>query len=383
MFSWFRRGMKTPLLIVCLLLLACTSEHPSDSIRIGVNFPLTGGLAVYGQPLLEGFTLGLEEVNAARGVHGKPLQIIVEDNAGDPRTAIQAAQKLMDSDQVHLMITTMVGPTGAIVPLTEKEHLPLLYAAATDGFADKNQYVFKDSVDAYYDCQLLGQEALKRGMKRVALFGTLGEFTEDCKRALQEDLTGQGELVLYDTYSKGDTDFRTELTKLQSKKPDVVFLSLYADDCMVLWQQIQELNVHIPFMLPFSQSGCGEERAMASMQRFPGAIIALDFIVDKQGKEYRTFITHFRERFHKEPDMPFFTILAYDWAHYLALTFEKCIDPSDRECLKKALEQVDYTGALGEVLFKPTHATFRPRIVIEYQNGNWMSLNGEKGLSVS
>ena len=117
------------------------------------------------------------------------------------------------------------------------------------------------------------------------------------------------------------------------------------------------------------------------MKTFSSTVIGLDFVVDKQGPEYKTFITNFRKKYNKEPDIPFFTILAYDWAHYIAQAFEKCVNLNDRECVKKAMEQVEYTGALGVVKFKATHATWRPRMVIEYKNGKWISPSGEKGLS--
>ncbi len=335
---------------------------------------MTGGLSVYGEPLYEGLMLGIEEVNKAGGVNGRPLQVILEDNGGKPQNAVSAAQKLIETDNINIMLSTMVGPTGAIVPIAENNKKVLLYAAATDSFAEKNTNVFKDSVDARYDCEVLVAEALRRGMKHIALLGAIGEFTEDCKKSIEQGLsTGKGELVLYETYEHGATDFRTQLTKIKAKEPDVVFLSAYADDCILIWKQVKELQVDIPYMLPFTQTGCGEERSMQEIRDFPAEIMGLDFIVDETSEEYQKFITGFHAKYNKEPSLPFFTTLAYDWTHYIAKAFEQCQDPSDSQCLRSALEKTNYKGALGELTFRPTHAVFRERVMIEYKNGKWMN----------
>lgn len=368
-------------IIVSLLLTACQSQSDitaqavaEQPIKIGVNFPMTGGLSIYGEPLFEGLSLGVEEINAAGGVNGKQIQLILEDNGGDPKKAVSAAQKLLDTDQVHMMITTMVGPTGAIAPITEAKKKVLIYAAATDKFAEKNKYVFKDSVDAKYDCEILAAEALKSNMNKIALLGAIAEFTEDCKKSIQEGIfkTGKGEILSYETYEHGETDFKTKLTKIKAKNPDVVFLSAYSDDCLQIWKQAKELDVNIPYMLPFTQTGCGEEKAISIAGGINVSIIGLDFVVDKTKPEYKQFITGFKQKYNKNPSLPFFTTLAYDWAHYIAKALEQCPDPEDSECLKTKLEQTDYKGALGQLTYKPTHATFRERIPIMYKDGVWV-----------
>lgn len=365
-------------IITLLFLAACQNQSDITAqavaerpITMGVNFPMTGGLSVYGEPLLEGFSLGVDEVNKAGGVNGRPIKIVLEDNGGDPKRAVNAAQKLIETDGVDIQLTTLVGPTGAIAPIAESQKKVLLYAAAVDTFAEQNTWVFKDSVDAGYDCEVLIKEALKQGMARVAIFGALAEFTLECRESIDQGLAGNGTLVAYETYNQGDTDFRAQLTKIKAKAPDVVFLPAYSNDCIQIWKQIKELKLDTPFMLPFTQSGCGDAKAMDELQGTPLQIIGLDFVVDMQSKEYEDFIAGFRAKYGKEPSLPFFTMLAYDWAHYLAKAFEKCPDASDSECVRTALEQAKHTGALGYIEYTPKHTTFRPRALIEWKDGVW------------
>ena len=249
------------LMIAIIILLSSCSSNTDQStkatIKIGVDFPLSGGLAVYGIPLLEGLQLGVEEINEQGGVNGIPIKLVVENNEGNPTSAATAAQKLIDSDKVDLVVSTMVGPTGAIAPITDQNKKILLYAAAADSFAEKYKYVFKDSIDAYVDCKLMAEYGVKNGWKTVAILGADAEFTLKCQDAIK---TTQLQIVAYEKYVKGDVDYRTQLTKIKSLNADVIVLSAYADDCIFIWQQIREIHPGGILFLPFTQTGCGEQR---------------------------------------------------------------------------------------------------------------------------
>jgi len=234
--------------------------------------------------------------------------------------------------------------------------------------------VFKDSVDSYYDCTVLAEYALEQGWTTFALFGAHAEFTENCKEALDVALADKGELLAYEPYPIGDRDYRTSLTKIRELKPDAVFLPSFSDDCIQIWKQIQELQFDTNYLLPFTQSGCGELKAMKQLKGFNPHVTGLEFEFDTKSKEYQQFITAFREKYDKEPTLFFFTMLGYDWAHYIAEAFEKCPDSSDDHCLRTALEQTDYDGVLGHVSYKPEHTTVRPRKLIEWKNEQWIDL---------
>src|SRR5262245_31374031 len=71
-----------------------------EPILIGAILPLTGSSAIWGVPTREGAELAVEVANAAGGVHGRKLRLIVEDTTGDPKTAVSALQKLLTVDKV-------------------------------------------------------------------------------------------------------------------------------------------------------------------------------------------------------------------------------------------------------------------------------------------
>ena len=358
------------MLCVLLILAACSPTGnvvQEETVLIGVNFPLTGtGLSVYGESLLDGLLLGVEHAN--ENIPGKNIQLIVEDNEGKPTKSAIAMRKLTSEDEVHGVVTTMVPIIGPSAPIAEQERIPMLYAAATEKFAEQYTWVFKDSIDAYLDCSELTKEANRRGYS-LALFGTLAEFTASCKEGIRDN---GGSLIVDAHYMRGDNDFRTQFAKIHNSGADAVFLSGYADDCAIMWQQARELGMETVFLVPFTQTGCGEPNAMAPTEGWDATILGLEFVVDKESKEYQDFVTGFREKYGRDPSLSFFTTLAYDWVHYLKKAFNECDDPADSECVRSALEQVEHTGALGPVHFKENHATFRPRYPIEYIDGAWI-----------
>jgi len=365
-------------ILMLAILLGCASEtstkETTETIKIGVNFPMSGGLSVYGEPLLEGLQIAVEEVNANGGVNGKSFELIVEDNRGVPTDAVTAMQKLISQD-VALVMSTMVGLTGAITPVAEQNKQVLLYAAAADTFAEDNTFVFKDSVDAFYDCELLGNFVAEQGAERVGLFGTDAEFTRKCEEGIKQKTNLSLDVAEYYVKDAKNTevDYRTALTKLKAANVDAIFLSAYADDCLLIWKQINELGINKPFLIPFTQTGCGEDKA----SEFIGTgkeVIGLDFVVNKASPEFTKFITSFREKYNKEPSLLFFTALAYDWAHYVAEALENCPDATDSECVKKELEQIKHTGAWGDVEFTAKHTTKRPRQFIEFSDKSWKVL---------
>ena len=69
----------------------------------------------------------------------------------------------------------------------------------------------------------------------------------------------------------------------------------------------------------------------------------------------------------------FFTVLSYDWAHYVSEAIKKC-DSTEVDCLKLALESTNYTGAWGDVTYSPLHATKRPRKLVAYKQGIWQDI---------
>ena len=140
---------KIKWMVVLAVILSLTAVLPAaaakKSIKIGVVLPLSGGFEIYGNLGVRGAKMAVAEINAAGGVlDGRPLELIVEDNKTDPKTAVEKAKKLILRDKV----VAVMGPVSsaardAMTPVAEKYKTPLLYGIDYEGGVC-NRYVFLD-----------------------------------------------------------------------------------------------------------------------------------------------------------------------------------------------------------------------------------------------
>jgi urea transport system substrate-binding protein len=132
-------------LVCCACLMNVTIAMSADSIKIGAVLPFSGGVELYGGQAKLGIDLAVEEINAAGGILGRPVEVIYEDDKTDPAAASEATRKLIEHDGV----LAVVGPITsrnlhAIVPAVERLKTPLLYATHYEG-GKCSRYVFSFS----------------------------------------------------------------------------------------------------------------------------------------------------------------------------------------------------------------------------------------------
>ena len=137
--------------------LPATVVAEKKPIKIGVVLPLSGGFEIYGNLGVRGAKMAVAEINAAGGVlDGRPLELIIEDNKTDPKTAVEKAKKLILRDKV----VAVMGPVSsaardAMTPVAEKYKTPLLYGIDYEGGVC-NRYVFLYSAIPDHDMDKCG-----------------------------------------------------------------------------------------------------------------------------------------------------------------------------------------------------------------------------------
>src|SRR5450631_121054 len=128
----------------CALLFA-TAVLAAAPIKIGALFAVTGPAAFLGEPERNSAKMVIDEINAAGGVKGRKLELVVYDTAGDATKAVQLATKLIKNDKVAAIIgPSTTGESMAVIPVAEKEHIPLISCSAGSKITDPvKHWVFK------------------------------------------------------------------------------------------------------------------------------------------------------------------------------------------------------------------------------------------------
>jgi branched-chain amino acid transport system substrate-binding protein len=183
-------------LALLLALLVTTPAPAADPIRVGFLAPLSGIFAQAGKDMLDGLRMGLEQ--AGGQVAGRKLELIEEDDEGNPATAQAKYRKLVQQDKVHVLTGVLLSNIGyALVPPIERDELPSLYLTTPDDLTKRRppKWILRSNFAASQPMHALGDYAAKTlKYKRVAAIAMDNNFGHECIGGFQrvfEDAGGR------------------------------------------------------------------------------------------------------------------------------------------------------------------------------------------------
>ena len=229
-----------------------------ETIKVGVLGPLTGDVSVYGQAVVNGATLYLKQVNEAGGVNGKQLEIISMDEQGDETQAVTCFTKMVDQGLTALVGDVTTAPTLAVAAESAEYNMPMVTASATaeavtyDAETDTvNENVFRATfTDPFQGIKMADYAYEKLGYTEAAVIFEKGaDYNEGLAENFVTEFESKGGTVVDDeSYSKGDVDFKTQLTSIMGKNPQVVFCPNYYEDVSKILKQARDIGMTCPFL---------------------------------------------------------------------------------------------------------------------------------------
>lgn len=239
----------------CLLfaLAACVMANvagAADSVKIGLMAPLTGSWASEGQEMKQIVELLAEEVNAKGGVLGKQVELITEDDGGDPKTAALAAQKLSTQGVVAVIGTYGSSVTEASQTIyDENQIIQIANGSTAVRLTEKGlQYFFRTSTRDDEQGRVAAQTVEKKGWKKVAILHDNTTYAKGLADEAKALLEGKVEIVFYDALTPGERDYTAILTKLKAAGPDGIFFTGYYPEAGLLLKQKKEMGWDAPFL---------------------------------------------------------------------------------------------------------------------------------------
>ena len=235
-------------LVAALFLGAVGAAYAQETIKVGVIQPLTGSVADNGLTFVNGAKLAVARQNAAGGVLGKKIELVVEDGQCQPAPSVSAAQKLLDRDKVPVLVGAFCSSaTAAVMPVAEQRRIPLLTGVSSKAdLTDKGMKYFFRSAETDRVMSLTFSKILadKLQLKNVAYIGV----NDDWGRGSVEDFAAQMEKLgvktaMKEYYEHGTTDYYTLLTKLGASKADGVFVAAETQDGAIFVKQFKELGL--------------------------------------------------------------------------------------------------------------------------------------------
>jgi branched-chain amino acid transport system substrate-binding protein len=290
-----------------------TTPTTNEPIKIGAILPLTGDFAEYGNDELSALELFVEEWNSK---NDRNIKLLVEDNRTDPKEAISALNRLLlENPKAFLTLGSSI--SLSLQPIITEKQIPTLTVAANSdtakGFMIQNNVTSDDYVN------LIAEEILAKNVKKVGLILR----NDDFGKALGESLVGKIKNkveIAEELVSPDESDFRTPITKIKSKNPDVVFVAHTGKKLGLLISQIRNLMGNI---LIYSEI----EVSYPEVKEAAGAnyynIKYADLNVDYNRPDLKAFKEKYVAKFNKEPSLD--SILAYNEMLMLSncLSYEK------------------------------------------------------------
>ena len=230
-------------------LVAQEKKETKEPIKIGAMFAITGGASNLGEPERNTAVMYVEKINAAGGVLGRPIELIVEDTEGNETKTVNIVKKLITKDNVVAIIgPSRSGTTMAVIPIVEQYKVPLISCAAAEAIAvPVKKYVFKTpQKDSDAAIRIL-EHMQKKGIKKIAVMSETTGFGDQGRLQLKKYAPQYGvEVVADETYGPNDTDMTAQLTKIKALPVQAVVNWSIVPAQSIVPKNMRQLGMKIP-----------------------------------------------------------------------------------------------------------------------------------------
>lgn len=350
-------------------------EEGATSIKIGLSYELTGGVATYGQSSVDGVKMAIDEVNAAGGVNGKTIELVEYDTKSDEAEATTLGKRLMGQDKVIAILGPATsGAFKAEIPDANSYKVPVISGSATaDDVTVANgkvqEYAFRICFsDSYQGTAMAKYAAEKLGAKTAVIYK---DSASDYAIGLAENFTktfteAGGSVLKEESYSTNDKDFKAVLTSIKDLNADVLFIPGYYQQAGLIIKQARELGIDVP-ILGADGFDSPDLVGLAGAENLNNIFFTNHYSSLDQDPMVQDFIAAFKEKYGREPDA--FNALGYDEAKFLCDALSRC-ESLDSVSLQKALSETkDFKAVTGTLSVDENHDAVKAIVVIELQNG--------------
>jgi len=346
-----RRLLVLGLLTVLALTLQGCGEDASESsepFRIGVMESLTGAGETYGTVASQAKQMALDEINAAGGVNGRPLEFIVEDSKCNAQDAITAYRKLTEVDGVKIILgTSCSGAMLGVAPLAEADGVILFSGLASNpDIANAGDYIFRTQIS---DIQVgigTGNVLWADGIRALATITETTDYAEGVRRttAAQFEKRG-GRIVAEEHYATDVTDFRSQLEKLLAANPDALHLAPQSEFAAgTIIKQARELGYEGPIYAETVSVGATALEIAGDAATGMKAITA---DLDPDNAKGQEVLANFRKRY-DYVTLPWHLGSAYDDVYIAAECLKRTGDDQDADGFRDCMYEITWSGAIGD-----------------------------------
>jgi branched-chain amino acid transport system substrate-binding protein len=353
-------------LALCVSFAAPAQSAVKGTLKMGVILPMSGNTASFGEESMSGVKMAVDEINKAGEIK---IETYLQDDKSDPTDAANAAKKLINVDKVHAIVGSVASSnTNAAAPIAQAAKVPLMSHASTNVNVTKvGEYIsricfiddFQGSAMAKY-----AFETLKA--KKAAI---VVDSSSDYSKGLQVSFTEAfkklgGEIVAEVSYQQKDQDFSSQLTKIRTRKPDVIWVPGYYNEVGNMIRQAKTMGLKAVFL--GGDGWSAPELYTLGGDAIVGHYFSDHFSHEDSDPKVQDFVKKYQSLHKKEA--PGMAALGYDSVYVLADAFKRAGYKTGSADLMKAINSTkQFKGVTGTITIDAQRNATKPLVILETQ----------------
>ena len=344
----------------------------SSEIVVGEVGSMTGSEATFGTSTHQGIVLAFEQINAAGGVKGKKFKLISLDDQGKPDEAATAVTKLITQDKISALLGEVASSRSlAMAPIAQTHGIPMITPSSTNPkVTEQGDYIFRVCfIDTFQgtvmakfanDTLKVKSVAILRDVKNDYSVGLADFFRQTFEK-------NGGKIVVDQSYSAGDMDFKSQLTAIRAKKPEAIYVPGYYTEVGLIARQAKELGLDVPLM-----GGDGWDSPKLKEiggKAIEGSYFSNHYSEEDQSPNVQKFIAEYKAKWNAVPDG--LAAMGYDAAKVLADAMTRSPDLSNVAVKNAIASTKNYQGVTGVITLNEHRDPIKSAVVLKVADGRY------------
>jgi branched-chain amino acid transport system substrate-binding protein len=355
-------------------------QQPGDTrdrstIKIGYFGDLSGPTFNFGQSAKNGVLMAAEEINQTGGINGRQIDIVIEDDQGNPELAATVVNKLTREDKVIALIAGGIsGSSLAAGPNAQSAKVPMISPSSTNPAVTQiGDYIFRACFIDPFQGEVMAKFAynsLLQAKTAAIMLDFNSPYSRDLTEFFELSFTKLGgRVITSQSYTQGDSDFKGQLSSISADKPDVIYLPGYYGDIAIIAKQARQLGITQPLL-----GGDGwdaPELWQLAGDSINGSYISNHYSADDPSPAIQKFVKDYKQHWgNLTPDAH--AALAYDAMRFLAEAIQRA-GTTDGPKLRDALaETKNFSGVTGIISMDSERNAVKPAVVLKLQDGRYI-----------
>jgi len=331
--------------LAALLAALSTSVFAQETIKIGVITDKVGPAKPYSEPTLEGIQFGANELNAAGGVLGRKIELLIEDDQGRPDISAAMARKLVDAGAVFILSITLTPATQQQQNVTLEAKTPQMTPMNSGDTLTtqlQNPYFWQTGPLGSIQIATLLSHARSKQLKRVALISDNSDLGQLLAKFFRAGLEKSGiQVVAEEIVPRGATTAEPQMQKIRAANPEAMFMAgVLTPENVLILRAYRQMGLKFPIHSSYNLS------VPQYMSVAKGLLNGITFVdaYDPDKPEVKKFEADYRKATGKLP----YNIhgYGYDGIKMVAEAIKRA-GSTDKEKIRAAMQSLEYSGVMG------------------------------------